>query len=160
MIRPSSLASCISKSPLLAIATSKSLGLCRWRFSTTLPLLPSVMPFSPPLASHTSRARSASSRCLPPRARTASSRRLVRGRESQEKDLGWCLHCRHGSILDLWRRHVVCVTSGGPNFSNHNRTSSCTHKQTQTCVRPPTQGQGVDNVRGAARGQGCAQPRA
>ena len=49
-----------------------------------------------------------------------------RGRERGGKDLGWCLHCRHGSILDLWRRHVVCVTSGGPNFSNHIRTSSCT----------------------------------
>ena len=52
----------------------------------------------------------------------------VLGSQRQRRYLGWCLHCRHGSILDLCRRHVVCVTSGGPNFSSHNRTSSCTHQ--------------------------------
>ena len=39
--------------------------------------------------------------------------------------LGWCLQRKQGSILDLCKRHVVSVTSGGPYFSNQSRTSSC-----------------------------------
>ena len=46
--------------------------------------------------------------------------------------LGWCLHCKYGSILDLCRRQVACVTPGGPCFSSQSRTSSCTRGQQQS----------------------------
>ena len=46
--------------------------------------------------------------------------------------LGWCLHCKYGSILDLCRRQVACVTPGGPCFSSQSRTSSCTRGEQQS----------------------------
>jgi hypothetical protein len=60
--------------------------------------------------------------------------RLQEGRARCEAYLGWRLHWRHGSILDLCRRQVVCVTAGGPYFSSQSRTSSCARNASEARV--------------------------